>query len=279
MIAPASLIMAAISVGGAVQIRVLKSVILLSSVLILSLSACAQQVASIDEEPAAPPAISASESFLPLTSGIRTTFQDGVLVDSSSGARTSGIALEVLDGGLVRITGGFTYPDGSRRLITEELTFSESGSSLLLSRDHVEIRSSDGARSSSVTVNYSPAVVILSDRASVSVGAVATTEHVSVTRTGDVAEFHVNPREGVPENLSDATLSVHISREVDVVIGSVTYPSYLIQMFNPNSAVDYQGSPWFNNLMSYSWGLYLAEGIGISNILGAPAISTTAITR
>lgn len=257
-----------------------RSLVILCVMLLISLGGCekTQQDTSPGEGEASPGA-SASESFLPLTSGIRTTFQDGVMVDALTGARTSGIVAEVRDGGIVRITGGFIYQDGSRESITEELTFSESGASLLLSRDFVEIRSSDGTRSSSVTADYSPPVVILPDRNDVSAGTESRTEHVSVTRTGDVAEFAFNPHAGVPADLSDATLTVNISSEVDVTIGGSTYQSYLLRMFNPNSIADVQTSPWFNNLMSYSWGLYLARGIGIANILGAPAISTTAVAR
>jgi hypothetical protein len=219
-----------------------------------------------------------SHSFLPLTPGIATTIEDGVLFSVNDGARTKDIVVETNEDGIA-ITGGFTSEVGTydELIVEEQLYLEEQSDSVVISRYETFMDDVDGLSPSHVVITFDPAIVILEDKGEMAVGDVYTTNFVQVSYEGDILAHHYIPSQtDVPDDLIDATVTVEVVDSQEVIIEGNTVTAYLLVMLNMNLLPSqFIQSPFFTNMFSYSWmSFWLARDIGIVGLGQAFATST-----
>lgn len=247
----------------------------------MSLFGCSGGGGQLEEEG---PAVQTS-AVVPFEAGGKAAFKDGVMVDTNTGRRTSGVTAEALAGGKVKITGKLiSQVAGVAPLVVdEEITFQKNGNSLLIVSDRVKNSSEDGSQTSTVTMTFTPPVAFIKDINSMNVDDEAKTEHVSVTYRGDVAQFHFVTVPAttsiltLPADKTDVTVTTEIYGTKTVTIDGADETAYLVSTFNPNdsnAARENTNDPWFNNIsFSYLWGLGFVNGGGIASIHRAPIVS------
>jgi len=226
-----------------------------------------------------PPA--SSTSFLPLMKGISTTLKDDSLISVNDNSRTKGIVVESGTDG-VTINGGFTVSSGtySELIVNEKLFLQEQGGSVVLSRYGTSMDDIGGNSPANSAIDFNPPIVILQNKDAINVGDIYTTEHVSVTYSGNIYNHRYIPSQtDVRAPLTDATVTVSVDEVKDITIAGKTVTAYQLILIDMNQMpAIFKENPFFTNMFSWSWTTFwLAKGVGIVGVTADGfATSTTA---
>lgn len=216
-----------------------------------------------------------SNSYLPLNPGIKTEFSDGPLFEGSS-VSVDGLAIEVLEGGIIQITGRKTYASGYMDIV-EKMEFEEKDNQIYLTGYDLTYTDSTG-KTFANSRSYDPPVLLLQDKSNVTVGDVYSTFPMDVSYSGEAEEITVVYSGGAPQHLQISDLN-DISAEVNIEdFGSVLLAGDEVDTYYV--ALEYElatFSFWYplGGLQRGKFGL--AKGIGIVNFAGRNAVSTNTI--
>lgn len=217
-----------------------------------------------------------SNSYLPLSAGIETSFSDGPLSEDGS-ITVQGLKVQVTEDGVIKMSGRKVYSDGYAD-VEETLKCTEEGGAIFLTGSEIDASYSDGSsRANSRT--YDPPVTILADKSSLSEGGVFETEHLAVAFDGDPDTINIwengNISGGPIEitDLEDTTATVEVGGRVSLPINGRYVDVYLISF---NWDIVNHGL-WFPFGFLSNGRFGLAKGIGIVRIDARDANETNAI--
>ncbi len=215
-----------------------------------------------------------ADSYLPLTPGIKIKFSDGLKGENSS-ILVEGLVVNVLEGGVVNITGRrISTEDEEYCDVDENLTFNEDGNQILLARYSLDYTCSNGETFHNNRI-YNPPVVFLEDRNILTDGSYKDTEHLTVEYEGEPEEmihysnvdsytFYVAGYENVTATvIYEKTQENLLLGDVDVECYDVAFQWDMLTM-----------AVWYPLGGLVNGNLKLAKGMGIVGVAGQIAIET-----